>query len=102
MFLIPNTLLSALLFNDRNPRKAFQGARARGELLLSTDVANELGEVLRRDKFDRYIRKKTREEFLRTLIQTATFVNISETIQKCRDSKDDKFLELVLVAMLLM
>jgi len=67
---------------------------AHGELLLSTDVTDELAEVLRRDKFDRYVKRKTREALLRGLIQEAVFVNVTETIQACRDAKDDKFLEL--------
>ncbi len=67
---------------------------ARGELLLSAEVTGELAEVLRRDKFDRYLKRKTREVFLRVLIQEAVFVEVTETIQACRDTKDDKFLEL--------
>lgn len=89
-----NTIVSALLFDERNPRKALQLALSCGELLLSTEVTDELAEVLRRDKFDRYLKKKTREEFLRTLIQTATFIKVTDKIQSCRDPKDDKFLEL--------
>lgn len=71
-----------------------QEAVARGALLLSTEVTDELVEVLRRDKFDRYLKRKTREEFLRALIQKSIFVEVTESIQACRDVKDDKFLEL--------
>ena len=51
-------------------------------------------EVLRRDKFDRYLKRKTREEFLKALLQKSIFVEVTEIIQACRDAKDDKFLEL--------
>ncbi len=89
-----NAIVSAFLFDESSPGKALQAVLARGELLLSTEVTDELAEVLRRDKFDRYLKRKTREEFLRVLIQEAVFVEVTETIQACRDTKDDKFLEL--------
>ena len=89
-----NTIVSAFLFSQSIPGRAFHEALDRGEVLLSMEVAEELAEVLRRDKFDRYVRRKTREEFLRALIQEAIFIGVSETIQACRDPKDNKFLEL--------
>ena len=89
-----NTIISALLFEESNSGLALKRALESGILLLSMDVAEEYANVLRRDKFDHYVRRRIREEFLRTLIKEATFVEITETIQACRDSKDDKFLEL--------
>lgn len=50
--------------------------------------------MLRREKFDKYVRRRTREEFLRALIRDAVFVDVTETIRECRDPDDDKFLEL--------
>ncbi len=89
-----NTIVSALLFENSNPGRALQEATDRGALLLSLEIAEELAEVLRRNKFDRYVRRKIREEFLKALIQQAVFVEVTENIQACRDPKDDKFLEL--------
>lgn len=89
-----NTIVSAFLFDESSPGDALQEAVARGALLLSTEVTDELVEILRRDKFDRYLKRKTREEFLRALIQKSIFVEVTESIQACRDVKDDKFLEL--------
>ncbi len=89
-----NTIVSALLFHQSNPGRALRQGFAQGTLLLSTDVTQELAEVLRREKFDQYVQRKTREAFLRTLVQTARFVTITESIEVCRDPKDDKFLEL--------
>ena len=89
-----NTIISALLFEESNSGLALKRALESGILLLSMDVAEEYANVLRREKFDHYVRRRIREEFLRTLIKEATFVEITETIQACRDSKDDKFLEL--------
>jgi len=89
-----NTIVSAFLFYQSTPGRALQAAIDKGELLLSIEVAEELGEVLRRNKLDRYLRKKVREEFLKVLIQDAVFMEIPDRIRACRDPKDDKFLEL--------
>ena len=89
-----NTIISVLLFEQSNSGLALNRTLESGILLLSMDVAEEYANVLRREKFDHYVRRRIREEFLRTLIKEATFVEITETIQACRDSKDDKFLEL--------
>jgi len=89
-----NTIVSAFLFNKSIPGRALQEALGRGNLLLSMEVAEELTGVLRRKKFDHYVRKKTREELLRALIYESVFIEITESIHVCRDPKDDKFLEL--------
>jgi putative PIN family toxin of toxin-antitoxin system len=89
-----NTIVSAFLFDRSNPGLALYKALEQGDLLLSIETAEELAEVLRRDKFDRYVRRKTREEFLRAFIKETVFIEITENIHACRDPKDDKFLEL--------
>lgn len=89
-----NIIVSALLFEDSKPALALQEALHQGNLLLSMEVAEELAEVLRRSKFDRHLKRKTREEFLRAFILDAVFVEIIKTIQVCRNPKDNKFLEL--------
>lgn len=89
-----NTIVSAFLFDRSNPGLALYKALEQGELLLSIKVAEELAEVLRRSKFDRYVQRKTREEFLRAFIKETVFIEVTETIHACRDPKDDKFLEL--------
>lgn len=89
-----NATISAFLFDDRIPGLALQKTLRDGDLLLSMEVAEELASVLRRDKFDRYVSRKVREEFLRALILQAVFVESIETIRVCRDPADDKFLEL--------
>lgn len=63
-------------------------------MLLSESVAEELEEVLRRDRFDRYVKRETREGFLQSLIQSAIFVEIVAHIEICRDPKDNRYLEL--------
>jgi putative PIN family toxin of toxin-antitoxin system len=89
-----NTVVSALLFENGNPGRALKETLRRGQLLLSLEVAAEISEVLRREKFDKYVRRRTREEFLRALIRDALFVDVNQTVRECRDRDDDKFLEL--------
>jgi len=89
-----NILVRAALLNDSTAGQAFRKARQLGEVLSSVGTAEELNEVLGRQKFDRYITREDRERFLSAFIRVALVIEISETITACRDRKDDKFLEL--------
>jgi len=91
-----NVLISALLFENSKPAQALRCALANGEILLSLDLLEELNEVLGRERFNRYLTTEEREEFLEALIERAVLVEITETVQECRDPKDDKVLELAL------
>jgi putative PIN family toxin of toxin-antitoxin system len=89
-----NVMVRAVLIGTSLASEAFQKARQLGEILLSLTVAEELNDVLGREKFDRYITRDDRERFLAALIQTAKFIEVTEQIIACRDPGDDKFLEL--------
>lgn len=89
-----NTVVSAFLFDRSTPARALKAARRGGRLLLSIETARELSEVLEREKFDQYVRRETRREFLVALLEEAKFVEINEQVKVCRDPDDDKFLEL--------
>lgn len=89
-----NVLISALLFDKSKPAQAFFAAMRNGEVLVSADTISELGEVLSRNKFDKYLTEEERERFLRSLLQNARLIEVHEEIRACRDPKDDKFLEL--------
>jgi putative PIN family toxin of toxin-antitoxin system len=91
-----NVIVSALLFPDSTPGRAFFEAQTRGEILLSDVAVKEITDVLRRSKFDRYVLPEERDWFLATLIRQATLIEPDEPIQVCRDPKDDKWLELAL------
>ncbi|GAB4282299.1 MAG: putative toxin-antitoxin system toxin component, PIN family [Oscillatoriaceae cyanobacterium] len=88
-----NTLVSSILIKSSLPDQAFKAARKIGIILLSNDTSQELQEVLTRTKFDKYILLDVREEFLTKLKLEAEQIFISEIITECRDSKDNKFLE---------
>lgn len=89
-----NVLVSALLFDTGKPAQAFFTVLQCGEIVVSAEVISEVSEVLGRDKFRRYVSADQRERFLAGLLREATLIEIRETVQACRDPKDDKFLEL--------
>ena len=58
----------------------------------------ELDDVLRRPKFSKYAPEEKRLEFLSALVRASEVVEISAVITDCRDTKDNKFLELAVGA----
>jgi uncharacterized protein len=91
-----NVFVSVLLFKNSNPAKAFYYVLKNEEILLSFELLDELNEVLSRQKFNRYVTMEERQEFVTTLIQRATLIEIVDEVQECRDPKDNKILELAL------
>jgi len=89
-----NVIVSALLFEQSMPARAFRAALDHGEILLSRPVLKELNEVLTREKLKPYLLPEERERFVIALLNKSIFIDIEEKIQVCRDPKDDKFLEL--------
>ena len=91
-----NVLISAFLFSQSKPRQALDQATVIGVIVLSNSVLSELEEVLYRPKFDRYLTKERRQEFIEDLTENAQFIDVTEQINECRDPKDNKYLELAL------
>ena len=89
-----NIIISALLFKGSKPSKAFNIGIEQEVILFSSSTLTELEEVLWRNKFDPYISHEDRKQFLSSFILHATPVEPDRTITECRDSKDNKFLEL--------
>ncbi len=89
-----NVIISALLFNDSVPGRAFLQALNHGMILVSGALLGELSRVLGRDRFDRYVTREERDEFLESLIRESNLIEITEAVQVCRDPKDDQVLEL--------
>ena len=57
-------------------------------------MVGELSRVLGRDRFDRYVTREERDEFLESLIRESNLIEITEAVQVCRGPKDDQVLEL--------
>lgn len=89
-----NVIVSALLLPDSTPRLAFDKALACGRIVLSEPVINELDDVLRRPKLRKYIRDDERIHFLVEFLRKAYIVKVTKIVADCRDSKDNKYLEL--------
>jgi len=89
-----NIIISAMLFEDSKPSKAFYIGIKQGVILFSSSTLSELEDVLWRRKFDQYISQEERFQFLTGLILNSTPLEIDKTITECRDPKDNKFLEL--------
>jgi putative PIN family toxin of toxin-antitoxin system len=51
---------------------------------------------LGRQKFDRFVLREQRDDFLEALVERSIWVDVVEKVQECRDPKDDKILELAL------
>lgn len=89
-----NLIVSAVLLKASPARRVFNRILERGVLLQSVATLEELTEVLNRAKFDKYISRSERLQFLAVLLRDSTLIEITTTIRVCRDPKDDKFLEL--------
>lgn len=87
-----NVLVSRLLAPTSTPARATDHALARGILLVSDATLTELVQVLSRPKFDPYVSRRDRQQFLQKLGGVARVVPISWCDAACRDPKDDKFL----------
>jgi len=91
-----NVIVSALIFSKSTAMEAFTRAKIEGMILISVDLMSELVDVLSRQKFDRYVSRETRENFLASLVTETELIETTETITLCRDPKDNKFLELAI------
>jgi putative PIN family toxin of toxin-antitoxin system len=87
-------LVSAALFKNGKPGRAFRWALKNGAVLISQPIFEEIDEVLAREKFDVYLSVEERAEFIEALVDRTRFVNPDEKVQACRDPDDDKFLAL--------
>lgn len=89
-----NMMISAMLLPSSTVRLAFDRATSQGTILLSDEISSELDRIIHKSKFDKYILESERVEFLSSLIQNSSLIEVSANISACRDPEDDKFLEL--------
>lgn len=88
-----NVLISRLLVPRGVAGQAVDHALARGILLVSEATLDELVEVLNRPKFDPYVSREDRRQFVQLLGGVARLVAIPRQLHACRDPRDDKFLD---------
>jgi putative PIN family toxin of toxin-antitoxin system len=89
-----NVYVSAAILADSKPRQALDFALERGKVLLSLAAITEVYEVLNRKQFRRYVDDEDIRRFLGALARETESVDVNVRIAACRDSSDDKFLEL--------
>ena len=63
-------------------------------LLFSEELLGELIEVVKRPKFRRYFSEGSVEELLALFDYYGHLVEVTSTVEDCRDPKDNKYLEL--------
>jgi uncharacterized protein len=93
-----NTIVSAALNPNGQPRRAIAAARARGTIALSELVYGEIAAVLGRPKFARVLTDDRRREILELLVAAAFWTEPKDKVEDCRDAKDNRYLELALAA----
>ncbi len=89
-----NLVISAFLSPHGAASQALCIAVENFEIACSRETFDELVDVLKRDKFDRYATKKERAERLKLYAQNAIFSEVFLIVTDCKDTKDNKFLAL--------
>lgn len=91
-----NVLISSLISRSSPPAKIVDHITLNGFFLFSATTFAELEEVIWREKFDRYFSAEKRQNFLNNLRRVGLFYDIKQTIDVCRDAKDNPFLDVAL------
>jgi len=89
-----NVLISRMLVPQSVAGRAVSRLLHGTQLLVSEATLGELAQTLLRKKFDRYVSREDRQEFFERFARVAEWVSVTSTIRRCRDPKDDRFLEL--------
>lgn len=89
-----NILISRLLLKNSLPARAVDLALEIADVLVSDACLEELGDVLSRAKFDRYLSIEERQVFLRRYMQIGQAISVHTKLNASRDERDNKFLEL--------
>jgi hypothetical protein len=91
-----NLIVSAFLIPRSVASQALDIALEFFDLACSKQIFTELLDVLKRDKFDRYLSKEERMKLLEVYTQSVIFFDDTLDISDCKDPKDNKFLSLAL------
>ena len=89
-----NVTVSAALFEQSTPRRAFNFVLEHETSLISSATIAELNDVLLRPHFDAYMTEESRMQFLAALVWGSELVDVTVELSVCRDPTDNKFLEL--------
>ena len=87
-------MVSAAIRPQSIPALALEKALLHFDVCASRETLDELAAVLLRRKFDRYLPKARRQDFLKGLRQHVLMVDVEIEVSDCADAKDNKFLAL--------
>jgi len=98
-----STLVSAALRIGSIPHQALLEALATCDVCASAETLEELERVLDREKFDRYLDRASRLEFVALIrrhvhLFAVQDADLDAVEPRCRDPKDNQFLSLALIA----
>lgn len=93
-----NLVVSAFLNPQGTAAQSLQIGLEHFDLACSKETLAELLDVLKRDKFDKYVSKAERAEKLETYALSVRFFDVSIDVTDCKDPKDNKFLALAITA----
>ena len=93
-----NLVVSAFLNPQGTAAQSFQIGLEHFDLACSKETLAELLDVLKRDKFDKYVSKAERAEKLETYALSVRFFDVRIDVTDCKDPKDNKFLALAITA----
>lgn len=91
-------LVSAAIRPQSIPALALEKALLHFDVCVSEETLMELEGVLLRRKFDRYVSKALRHDFIKGFRQRATLFVVAGEVDDCPDPTDNKFLALAEVA----
>ncbi len=89
-----NVIISAFLIFNSKAQQAYIKALKNSQILYSIDTLNEIFDVIKREKFNKYLQLKDRIKLLIQFIDISEEIQITAKIEECRDKKDNKFIEL--------
>ncbi len=89
-----NVFISALLNPLGTPKQVIEIAVNHFTILQSESTYQELETRISKKKFDKYLEKNDRLDFLLAIKNKSSFIDICHQTIICSDSDDNKFLEL--------
>ncbi len=93
-----NIIISAILFRHGAPRRALLHAFATADFVSSPATLAEAREVMAREKFNRYAPYDLRNLQLEIILDQMKDAEPVGCDSRCRDPKDEKFLDLAVGA----
>lgn len=93
-----NILLSSLISSSSPPAQTVDFIKDNGLFSFSKETFSEFEEVLKRPKFDKFLSKERRINFINEILELSVFYEVHDKADICRDPKDNKFLDIAIAS----